>query len=161
MKFGYSKLMLDLGSASRIRKAAMKVIEGTEKEKDQAVLDVINIPATELHATLMYDKRNPDIIPDTNRASYKAKVTGVERLGTPGGNYYALVLLCESEGITKRHEELLEQGFKHSWPDLKIHVSLNYGDQVTVAYPIIKEAFEKGYLPTEVTLGAECWNECR
>lgn len=161
MKQGYSQLTLDLGSVNKIYKALSELVTSKADTESQKVIEILNIPGLELHTTLMYDKRDPDIIPGINRNTYKATITGVERLGRVGGSYYALVLLVDSDGVQGRFKELLDMGYQHSFPDLKLHISLHYGDQVDMAYPLVKEAFEKGLLPKEVTLGGECWNACR
>lgn len=161
MKQGYSQLTLDLTSVNQIYKSLQGLATSKADTDSQKVIDILNIPGLELHTTLMYDKRDPDIIPGITRKTYKAVITGVERLGRVGGGYYALVLMVDSDEVQARFQELLKLGFQHSFPDLKLHISLHYGDQVDMAYPLVKEAFEKGLLPKEVTLGGECWNACR
>lgn len=161
MKNGYSQLTLDLASINKIYKVLSELATSKADTESQKVIDILNIPGLELHTTLMYDKRDPDIIPGINRKTYKASVTGVERLGRVGGKHYALVLLVDSDAIQERFLELKKLGFQHSFPDLKLHVSLHYGDQVDLAYPLVKEAFDKGLLPKEITFGGEAWNACR
>lgn len=160
MKQGYSQLQLDLASKVKIRNALLKAAEGTEQEKDEKVQQLINIPYGELHCTLMYDKRDPDLNPNPTGKVYKAKITGIERLGTPGGKHYALVLLLESETVQERFTQLKELGYEHSWDELKLHISLHYGADVNVLYPVLQSAYEKKLLPKVVTLGMEAWNEC-
>lgn len=161
MKQGYSQLQVDLASKVKIYTALKKMIEGTDQEKQEEVQKLINIPAGELHCTLMYDKRDPDLNPGYVNKVYKATVTGVERMGTPGGKYYSLALILECDEIQERFKALQEIGFEHSWPDLKLHISLNYGSDVNVMYQIVKDAFDQGKLPSTIRLGLEAWNECK
>lgn len=157
---GYSCLKLDLATVVSIQNAVMKMLSEEDNKNDE-VLKVINIPSDELHCTLMYDKRDPEINPGANNKTYKCKLTGVEKLGTVGGKYYSMVLILESEEVQQRHQDLLAKGYQHSFPDLLLHVSLNYGSDVDVMFPHIKAAFDKGLLPKVVHLGMETWNKCK
>lgn len=159
---GYSQVTLSLNSGVALAKSLREGIEDLSEEERIAANDVaLNIASNELHATLMYDKSDPDLDPGVNRDSYKAEITGVERLGNPEGRHYALVLLLDSPELQTRFKELQDLGFEHSWPDLKVHLSLNYGDQSELSYPVVKKLFEQGKLPKELTLVNECWNECK
>ena len=91
----------------------------------------------------------------------KAKVIDVEKLGVPGKQFYALVLTLESEEIQKRFKELLELGFEHSFPELKLHCSLYYGDGTELCYKFMKRLFDEGKLPEYITLCNENWNACK
>lgn len=157
---GYSQLVVSVKSASEIHKALDRVLKDNPEKYVGQEEFIVNIPNHELHATLMYDKSNPNLDPGINREVYKARVTGVDRLGIPGKPYYALVLLLESDAIQKRFKELQDIGYEHSFPELKIHVSLHYGDSVDIGLPIAQEAFERQLLPEEITLGCETWEVC-
>lgn len=158
MGMGYAQLVVDVKSASDMVVAIKKFLKD---HPDEEIWDLINITNNELHATLMYDKRDPDIDPGFNYNTYKATVTGFEKLGNPNGNYYALVLLLECEAIQERFRTLLDKGFEHSFPDLKIHVSLNYGSQTDIAARVLKKMWDQGLFPKTITLGGETWNECK
>lgn len=82
---------------------------------------------TDLHITLIYDRSNPKIrfkIDDTRK--YKAKVSKVELLGEPGTKWYAVVLTLSAPEIEARHKDYLKAGFKHSYPNFIVHMSLKY-----------------------------------
>lgn len=159
---GYSQLTLSISSAAKICKALREGLEDFSKEEMTEGNDVsLNIASNELHATLMYDKRDPDIDPGVNRESYQGTITDVTKLGNPNGEYYALVLEVDSPGVQKRFKELQELGFEHSWPDLRVHISLNYGSATETAYSVVKRIFEQGKFPGEITLVDECWNKCK
>lgn len=109
---GYCSLKLDKAQAKELHRILK--IGGVE------CLD-----PSDLHCTLMYDESNPNIKMLKNTKTYKAKVTGVSKLGD------AIVLDLESPGIKKRHQELKNAGYKHSFPELKIHMSINYDPKST------------------------------
>lgn len=151
LNHGYAELQVDLNSGEKLYRAIIpEVPEGTDL-----------IPVNKLHATLMYDKTNPDIIPRSNNTIYKGKIVGVEMLGNVGSQWRAVVLLLESETVQNRFKELTKQGFKHSYDDLKLHVSLSYGQDSEVIYPIIEKLFEEGKLPETVTLCNETWDQIK
>lgn len=104
---GYCSLKLDPTQAKEIVKT-MK-LAGMEC-----------LPAKDLHITLMYDESNPDIKMLKNTKTYTAKVKSVGLLGD------AIVLHLESPSIQARHKELKNAGFSHSYPSLKVHMSINY-----------------------------------
>lgn len=157
-KQGYSQLLVTIKSASDLIKSINKINDELEERNPGLSETVVNIAGTELHATLIYDPRNPDLDPGRDQSLHKARIIGVERLGNPSGRHYALVLLLESESIQKRFKELLAKGYEHSYPDLKIHVSIHYGDMTDIAFPVLEQAFKDGKLPETMTLGAETWD---
>ena len=161
MGAGYASFQMDLKSAVAINTAIEKEEIKCADDFHEKLATKINIVANDLHATLMYDKRDPDINPGINRKSYKAKVINVEKLGVPGKQFYALVLTLESEEIQKRFKELLELGFEHSFPELKLHCSLYYGDGTELCYKFMKRLFDEGKLPEYITLCNENWNACK
>lgn len=167
MGAGYASFQMDLKSAVEINTAIQKELSKLTETSEEfhqnlgARLNLSKIVDNDLHATLMYDKRDPDISPGINRKTYKAKVINVERLGTPGKPFYALVLTVESAEIQNRFKELLELGFEHSFPELKIHVSLMYGDGTELCHQFVKKLFDEGKLPETITLGNEQWTECK
>lgn len=109
---GYCSLKLDTAQAKEINKI-MKVA-GIEC-----------LPPSELHCTLMYDESDPNIKILKNTQVYNAKVTGVKMLGD------AIAITMDSPGITKRHKELKNAGYNHSYPSLLIHMSINYNPKDT------------------------------
>jgi hypothetical protein len=107
----------------------------------------------------MYDARNPELIPEFQNKVYKAKIIGIKMLGDVGSKWRAVAMVLESETVDNRFKELLKQGFKHSYDDLLIHVSLSYGQDSEVMYPILQKLFEEGKLPETVTLCNETWDQ--
>lgn len=148
---GYSELQVDLGSGNRLYKV---IVPALPKETDL-------IPMNRLHATIMYDKRNPDVFPTKNDKVYNAKIVGVKMLGDPTSRWRACVLELDSPAVQERHKELKEAGFEHSFDDLLLHVSLCYGEQAAVIYPVITQLFNEGKLPESLVLCSETWDECK
>lgn len=109
---GYCSLKLDTAQAKEIHKI-MKVA-GIEC-----------LAPSELHCTLMYDESDPNIKILKNSSTYNATVKGVKMLGD------AIAIVMDSPGIKKRHKELKNAGYKHSFPELLIHMSLNYDPKDT------------------------------
>lgn len=149
---GYAELHVDLGSGTKLYKAIMPEVEADK-------LDLI--PVNKLHATLMYDERNPDIVPSISDKVYKAKVVGVKMLGKPGSKWRACALELDSSEVQARHKELVKEGFKHSYDDLLLHVSLVYGLDAEVIYPRVTQLFEDGKLPETITLCSETWDQIK
>lgn len=149
--FGYCELQVDLNTGIKIQKA----IDSAEVEQP---LDLI--PANKLHATIMYDERNPDIFPSKSKSVYKAKVKGVKTLGEPGSKWYAAALVLESPAIQNRFKQLLDEGFQHSYDDLLLHVSLCYGKDTDILAPLLEKLLAEGKLPETITLCNESWESC-
>lgn len=148
--FGYCELQVDLGTGVKLQKLLEpQLTEGMEL-----------IPINKLHSTIMYDVRDPDIYPSKSNEVYKAKVVGVKTLGEPGSKWYAAALVLESKEIQARHKKLLAEGFKHSYDDLLLHVSLCYGDTTSLLGPILEQMFADGKLPDQVVLCNETWENC-
>lgn len=86
------------------------------------------MPYDEMHVTLVYDERN--VIEKSNHrknSEYVARVVGVERMGDRGSKWEALALTLASKDLERRHKELkAKEGFKHSYPEYKAHMSLLY-----------------------------------
>lgn len=141
---GYCELQVDLSSGSKLSRAFGDV-PGL-------------IPVNKLHATIMYDERDPEIFPENPNKIYTAKVIGVKALGSPGSKWYAAVLELESPAVMTRFEELKKAGFEHSYPDLLLHVSLSYGEDSAVILPKLEELFAEGKLPETITLCNETWS---
>lgn len=150
---GYSELQVDLKSGIKLSKVINKFEEQLDTE-----LKVI--PINKLHATLMYDVRNPDIYPSKSNKVYRAKVVGVDKLGDDSSKWNAAVLLLECKEVKDRFKQLLNEGFQHSYDDLLIHVSLSYGDATGLIYPLLEKAFAAGELPEYITLCNETWDSC-
>lgn len=148
---GYAELQVDLNSGSKLYGVVVPALpEGTDL-----------IPMNRLHSTIMYDKRNPDVFPTKNDKVYTAKIVGVKMLGDPGSRWRACALELESPAVQDRHKELKEAGFEHSFDDLLLHVSLCYGEEAAVIYPVIKGLFDDGKLPESLTLCKETWDQCK
>jgi hypothetical protein len=150
MGLGYSKLNVELLSGLQFYKVIKDVVNTS-----------VLIPIEDLHCTLMHDSRDPDIVLKPNRDMYTCKIVGVEQLGTPGGKYYASTLLLESSEIQKRHSELLEKGFMHSFSELILHVSICYGIYSETVTKELNKLLEEGNLPTSIILANETWNKIK
>lgn len=147
---GYAELHVDLASGTKLYNVIVPACEG---------LDLI--PLNKLHSTLMYDESDPDIVPSLSNKVYKAKIAGVKMLGKVGSKWRACVLLLESEAVLERHEELVKEGFKHSYDGLMLHVSLVYGTDAEVAFPIVEQLFAEKKLPESITLCSETWDQLK
>lgn len=148
---GYSELQVDLGSGSKLYGTIVPALpEGTDL-----------IPMNRLHATIMYDKRNPEVFPTKNDKVYTAKIVGVKMLGDPTSRWRACALELDSDSVQKRHKELLEAGYQHSFDTLLLHVSLCYGEEAAVIYPVIEQLFKDGKLPESIVLCQETWEQCK
>lgn len=119
---------------------------------------VAGMNPNELHVTLMYDKRNPDIDPKASpEARYQARIVGIERLGEPGSKWEAAVLKLECPNLVGRHIVLRTKGFEHSYPKLNPHMSLGYGKDIVKQIPKLKMMLEKGEFPQTIMLSGESW----
>lgn len=142
---GYAKLLVDRTDAKKIE-AAVKPF------------GVKMMPLDKLHLTLMYDTRNPDIDPGVKKDThYIATVTGVEHMGEPGSKWEAVALQLSCPEIKGRHLALRARGFKHSYDDLKLHVSLAYGPENVKLIPLIEKLLADGKLPSHIHLDRETW----
>lgn len=146
---GYCELQVDLSSGVKIYKAIGEFADQCPG------LVAIN----KLHATIMYDVSNPLAQPPKSDKLYKAKIKGVTTLGEPGNKWYAAVLLLDCPGVIERHEQLVKSGYKHSYPDLLLHVSLCYGESTAIFAPELEQLFKDGKLPETITLCNETWEE--
>jgi len=142
---GYAKLSIDPVDAKKIEKAVKP-------------FGVKLMPLEKLHLTLMYDTRNPDIEPGVKKDTrYIATVTGVERMGEPGSKWEAVALQLKCPELKSRHLALRARGFKHSYPDLKLHVSLAYGTENVKLIPVIEKLIADGKIPNKLHLDRETW----
>lgn len=148
---GYCELQVDLGSGMKLMRALQNKIEGD--------LDII--PVNKLHATIMYDVRNPDVSASKSDKVYKAKVVGVKEMGESTSRWHACALLLECEEVQTRHQQLKDEGFEHSYPDLLLHVSISYGEATGIVLPMLEEMFKSGELPTTLVLCNETWDTCK
>jgi len=147
---GYAELHVDLASGTKLYNVIVPACEE---------LDLI--PSNKLHATIMYDESNPDIVPSLSNKVYKARIVGVKMLGKVGSKWRACALVLESDAVLERHKELVKEGFKHSFDDLLLHVSLVYGTDAEVAYPIVEQLFAEKKLPESITLCSETWDQIK
>lgn len=111
------------------------------------------IKPEKMHCTLMYDESNPEIRTLKNDKKYKAKITGVEVLGD------AVVLNLDSPELEKRHQELKNAGYKHSFDGFECHSSVLY-DVTDTNFDLVKLVFDLGVLPEEVTFYNETSESC-
>lgn len=148
--FGYCELQVDLGTGVKLQRAMAKRLNP----------ELELIPINKLHATIMYDVRDPEIYPSKSSEVYKCKVVGTKILGEPNSKWYSAALLLDSPEVQARHQQLLKEGFKHSYDDLLLHVSISYGKTTAALAPILGEMFEAGELPATVTLCNETWDHC-
>lgn len=128
--------------------------QGKELEKIFKLAGIDCLTAAKFHVTVMQDESNPDIDLLTNDKKYTAKVIGVERLGKPGGEWEAIVLLLDSPEIQKRHKELSNAGFKHKFDDLKCHMSIVYQPKDTDE-DLIELIYKLGVIPEELIFSDE------
>lgn len=150
--FGYAELQVDLKSGIKLQ----KVLNKFEEELGEPI-DAIAV--NKLHATIMYDVRNPSIFPSKSNKIYRAKVVGVKALGESGSKWGAAALVLECREVQGRFKELLNEGFKHSYDDLLVHVSMSYGETSGKILPLLEKAFEAGELPEYIVLCNETWSE--
>lgn len=88
-------------------------------------LNILNLhPAEKLHTTIMYDESNPTIDTPDPQKVYRAEITTPEVLGE--GEWQGLVLNLHSAEVQQRFTQLQTMGYRHSYPDLKLHISLKY-----------------------------------
>lgn len=142
---GYAKLLVDPVDAKKIEKAVRP-------------FGVKLMPLEKLHMTLMYDERNPEIDPGVKKDTrYVASVTGVERMGEPGSKWEAVALQLKCPELKARHLALRAMGFKHSYDDLKLHMSLAYGTENVKLIPLIEKLIADGKIPGKIHLDRETW----
>ena len=143
---GYCSLAVDANSA-------LTIYEGLNKYLDKLSQDIEIIEPHALHCTLIYDKRDEKDIPVPSKPEqlyYCGKVTDVEGLGN------AVVLTIKCEDLHKRFNKLIEEGFQHSFPNYKCHVSLAY-NPTKEDIDIIKHLFEDEILEQNIGLCNEHW----
>ena len=124
-----------------------------DKDKDRlfSLLDSLGIHnyIDDLHVTMMYDKSNPALDYKPNDKVYKANIVGVKTLGEPDSKWYAIALELDSEELHKRHTELKQLGYKHSYPDFLPHISLKYKpteSDITILKSSIDKFRSLGYI---------------
>lgn len=136
-------------------------VDPTDAKKIHDVLNGFGIKVmdpSKLHVTLMYDVNNPDIDPGVRKDTfYQATVTGVEHMGEPGSKWEAVALQLECPELRGRHLALRARGFKHSYKDLKLHMSIAYGAAVVKKLALVRELLKDGKLPSKIKLGQETW----
>lgn len=138
---GFYALKLDLEQGKEISEILKKA-------------GITSILPSKLHVTIMYDESNPDINLLQNDSTYKAKITGVERLGTKGSEWEAIALTLKSPEIEKRHKDLKNVGYKHSYDEFICHMSLVYKPSET-DLDVIELIHKLEVLPDELIFGNE------
>lgn len=138
---GFVGLSLDIDQAKEIKKIFK-------------IAGVDCLTPSKFHVTVMYDEDDPEIDLLANDSTYKATITGVERLGKPGGEWEAIALILKSPEIEKRHNELKNAGFNHKYPSFKCHMSIVYKPKDTDE-DLINLIFKLGVLPEELIFGKE------
>lgn len=128
--------------------------QGKEINKICKTAGINCLTPSKFHVTVMYDESNPEIDLLTSTKNYEAKVVGIERLGKKGSKYEAIALLLKSPEIEKRHKELKNAGFKHKYPDIKVHMSIVYEPEDTDE-DIIDLIFKLDVLPKTLKFGNE------
>lgn len=153
---GYCALSVDADSASLLYNL---ICENSDKLSPECRV----VEPHSMHCTLMYDKRDEDEIPIASKPEkliYDAEVIGTGFLGEPGSKWGAGVLKLHCPDLMKRFKKLKEEGFKHSFDDLIIHVSLVYGANESDG-ELVKELFDKGMFPKTIQLCNEYWEEIK
>ena len=84
------------------------------------------IDKNDLHITLIYDKRNPELNYRPDVKSFIGYHIDIQMMGKPDSEYYAIALILVSDQLQQKHKELKDFGFQHSYPDFVPHVSLIY-----------------------------------
>lgn len=118
---------------------------------------VKSLAPSKYHVTICYDEDDPVInVPDKSTKKYTAKIVGVERLGKPGSKWEAIVLVLESESLTKRHNELKDLGFKSKYKDYLCHMSIVYEPNDT-DLDMVTLINNLGVLPKVLKFSDEHW----
>ena len=128
--------------------------QGKEINKIFKTAGIKCLTPSKFHVTDMYDESEPEIDLLKNTKRYEAKIVGVERLGKKGAKYEANALILKSPEIEKRHKELKNAGFKHKYPDLKVHMSIVYQPKDT-DQDIVELIHKLGVLPKTLKFGQE------
>ncbi len=133
---------------------SLDIDQAKEIQKIFKIAGVDCLTPSKFHVTVIYDEDDPEIELLKNDSTYTATVTGVERLGKPGGKWEAIALILKSPGIEKRHKELRNAGFNHKYPEFKCHMSIVYQPKDTDE-DLIKLILDLGVLPDELIFGKE------
>lgn len=129
-------------------------VQGKEINKIFKTAGINCLTPSKFHVTVMYDESDPVIDLLKNTKTYEATITGVERLGEKGSKYEAIALILKSPEIVKRHKELKNAGFKHKYPDIKVHMSILYKPEDT-DQDVIELIYKLGVLPKTLKFGQE------
>lgn len=128
--------------------------QGKQIQKIFKTAGIKSLTPDKFHVTVIYDESDPEIDLLKNTKTYEAKIIGVERLGKKGSKYEAIALTLKSPQIEKRHKELKNAGFKHSYPNFKCHMSIVYQPS-TSDEDIINLINKLGVLPSTLKFGKE------
>lgn len=80
------------------------------------------VPPQDLHVTLLYSRQPVRITPTTNE--FHADPVGFDIFQMDGKK--VLVLLLESPGMSRRHQQFMALGATHDYSDYTPHVTLSY-----------------------------------
>lgn len=80
-------------------------------------------PHDDFHVTLIYSKQKGAIPQLSPFAFYDAEITGFDLFGDERN---VLVVRLACPGLDRRHQELLNSGLTHTYPDYNAHLTLTY-----------------------------------
>ncbi|CAL9999287.1 RNA ligase [Vibrio phage D479] len=85
------------------------------------------LESSKFHATVLYS-RNGIEVPSTGN-SYDAEAYRVDSWKDQEGKSVVIVKL-KSEGLKNRHDDLIDAGGTHDFPEYNAHITLSYDDAV-------------------------------
>lgn len=106
-------------------------LDTNDQQKVVDLLTEMGITGTikpeKLHITLMYDESNSVLTTAFADRKFSAKVTGTERLGEAGSKWESIAVTFDCVEAQAFHREMKTlYGMEHSYPELKLHMSLKY-----------------------------------
>ena len=125
MEIKYTTIMKEAGyiSLKPFFKDSIHIYEVVSRYLTEGI-----IKPEDYHLTLMYDIRNPKVEFQTNHNSkvYKATIKDIVKMGNFGEKWSAIAFELDAPKISNRHQELINMGYKHSYPDFIPHLSIKY-----------------------------------
>lgn len=100
--------------------------ESAERIEDVLSEFEINGLIQQFHLTLMYDVSNPSVSYKTNDLTYESDIVDIKILGEEDSEWRAIAFELSDNTLVTRHQELLSQGFNHSYDTFIPHVSIKY-----------------------------------